>query len=40
MFTSKMYIPTEKLKDWIKVFWFLEGSGNGKLSYMKILIEI
>ena len=38
MFTSKMYIPTEKLKDWIKVFWFLEGSGNGKLSYTRNIL--
>ena len=31
MFESTMLIPHEKLKDWIKVFWFLEGKGNGKL---------
>jgi AraC-like DNA-binding protein len=26
-----MLIPHEKLKDWIKVFWFLEGLGKGNL---------
>lgn len=31
MFKSSMLIPHEKLKDWIKVFWFLEGNGNGNL---------
>lgn len=31
MFKSMMLIPHEKLKDLIKVFWFLEGSGNGNL---------
>jgi len=31
MFKSTMLIPHEKLKNWIKVFWFLEGRGNGKL---------
>lgn len=29
MFKSTMLIPHEKLKNWIKVFWFLQGSGNG-----------
>jgi len=29
MFSSKMFLPSEKLKDWIKVFWFLEGRGKG-----------
>lgn len=38
MFTSKMYIPNEKLKDWIKVFWFLEGCGNGNLSYTRNIL--
>lgn len=31
MFKSTMLIPHEKLKNWIKVFWFLEGNGNGEL---------
>jgi|GEM_PF-3210881 len=31
MFKSTMLIPHKKLKNWIKVFWFLEGSGNGDL---------
>jgi len=31
MFKSTMLIPHEKLKNWIKVFWFLEGKGNGNL---------
>lgn len=31
MLKSSMLIPHEKLKDWIKVFWFLEGDGNGNL---------
>ena len=31
MFRSMMLIPHEKLKDWIKVFWFLEGLGKGNL---------
>lgn len=31
MFKSMMLIPHEKLKDLIKVFWFLEGNGNGNL---------
>jgi AraC-like DNA-binding protein len=31
MFKSSMLIPHEKLKNWIKVFWFLEGKGNGNL---------
>ena len=31
MFKSMMLVPHEKLKDWIKVFWFLEGDGNGNL---------
>lgn len=26
-----MLIPHEKLKNWIKVFWFFEGKGNGNL---------
>jgi AraC-like DNA-binding protein len=26
-----MLIPHEKLRNWIKVFWFLEGKGKGKL---------
>lgn len=38
MFSSKMYIPNEKLKDWIKVFWFLEGSGTGELSFTRNLL--
>lgn len=38
MFTSKMYIPNEKLKDWIKVFWFLEGRGDGKSSYIRNIL--
>jgi AraC-like DNA-binding protein len=33
-----MYIPNEKLKDWIKVFWFLEGHGNGKLSHTRNIL--
>lgn len=32
MFKSTMLIPHEKLKDWIKVFWFFEGEGNGNLT--------
>lgn len=32
MFKSTMLIPHEKLKNWIKVFWFFEGEGNGKLT--------
>jgi len=31
MFKSSMLIPHEKLKNWIKVFWFFEGKGNGNL---------
>jgi AraC-like DNA-binding protein len=31
MFKSSMLIPHEKLKNWIKVFWFFEGNGNGNL---------
>jgi AraC-like DNA-binding protein len=31
MFKSSMLIPHEKLRNWIKVFWFLEGEGNGNL---------
>ena len=31
MLKSSMLIPHEKLKDCIKVFWFLEGNGNGNL---------
>ncbi|MDC7242827.1 MAG: hypothetical protein PQJ44_02430, partial [Sphaerochaetaceae bacterium] len=31
MFKSTMLIPHEKLKNWIKVFWFFEGSGDGEL---------
>lgn len=38
MFSSKMYIPNEKLKDWIKVFWFLEGNGDGKSSYLRNIL--
>ncbi len=38
MFTSKMYIPNEKLKDWIKVFWFLEGRGKGESSYIRNIL--
>jgi AraC-like DNA-binding protein len=33
-----MYIPNEKLKDWIKVFWFLEGHGDGKLSHTRNIL--
>lgn len=29
MFKSTMLIPHEKLKNWIKVFWFLQGNGSG-----------
>lgn len=32
MFKSTMLIPHEKLRNLIKVFWFLEGNGNGNLS--------
>lgn len=32
MFKSTMLIPCEKLKNWIKVFWFFEGEGNGNLT--------
>lgn len=35
MFTSKMFLPDEKLKDWIKVFWFLEGKGQGKTFHAR-----
>ncbi len=38
MFTSKMYIPNDKLKEWIKVFWFLEGKGNGEFSHPRNLL--
>lgn len=31
MFKSSMLIPHEKLKDWIKVFWFFQGQGKGEL---------
>ncbi len=30
MFNSIMYLPTFKLASWVKVFWFLQGSGVGK----------
>jgi len=30
MFNSMMYLPSNKLVDWIKVYWFLQGSGNGE----------
>jgi AraC-like DNA-binding protein len=33
-----MYIPNEKLKDWIKVFWFFEGHGTGKLSHIRNIL--
>ena len=38
MFSSKMYIPNEKLKDWIKVFWFLEGNSNQGLTYTRNIL--
>jgi len=33
-----MYIPNEKLKDWIKVFWFLEGNSNQGLTYTRNIL--
>lgn len=38
MFKSKMYIPSDKLKEWIKVFWFLEGTGKRNISYPRNLL--
>ena len=35
---SKMYIPNERLKDWIKVYWFLKGKGKGELSYIRNIL--
>lgn len=33
-----MYVPNEKLKRWIKVFWFLEGLGKGEKSYIRNIL--
>jgi len=33
-----MFLPHEKLKDWIKVFWFLEGKGQGKNFYTRNIL--
>lgn len=33
-----MYIPHEKLKDWIKVYWFLNGKGKGETSYIRNIL--
>ena len=30
MFNSIMFLPTSKLASWVKVFWFLQGTGLGK----------
>ncbi|MCG3655789.1 DUF6597 domain-containing transcriptional factor [Aliarcobacter butzleri] len=38
MFSSKMYIPHEKLKDWIKVYWFFKGRGKGESSYIRNIL--
>lgn len=38
MFSSKMYIPHEKLKDWIKVYWFFKGEGEGETSYIRNIL--
>lgn len=32
MFSSKMFLPDNRLKDWIKVYWFFEGLGSGAKS--------
>jgi len=38
MFSSKMYLPHEKLKDWIKVYWFLKGDGKDDHFYYNNLL--
>ena len=38
MFKSTMLIRHEKLKNWIKVFWFFEGEGNGNLTACQKII--
>lgn len=38
MYSSKMLLPNEKLKDWIKVFWFLEGKGEGKTFHTRNIL--
>ncbi len=38
MFASRMFLPDEKLKDWIKVFWFLEGNGNGNFFHTRNIL--
>lgn len=38
MFSSKMFLPQENLKDYIKVFWFLEGRGDGHNFYTRNIL--
>ena len=34
MIKSKMYLPHEKLKEWIKVYWFLKGEKSDSSFFM------
>ncbi|WP_044418157.1 DUF6597 domain-containing transcriptional factor [Halarcobacter anaerophilus] len=38
MYSSKMFLPDYRLKEWIKVYWFLEGKGVGNNSYLRHIL--
>lgn len=37
MFISKMYLPEIDLQKWIKVFWIVEGIGNGSIHQSSLI---
>lgn len=37
MFISKMYLPEMDLQKWIKVFWIVEGIGNGSMDQSPLI---
>lgn len=37
MFISKMYLPAENLRQWIKLYWVVEGIGNGMLHQSPLM---